>query len=97
MITQFEKKAFMGRKVRVQTFIAKKPSNLPDVYWNHATASTISGLEPGALSGFIKEFCGATSIMMSTRNTHNYNLDYAISSLQTLVVEAHPRNFQSLT
>ena len=94
MITQLEKKTFMGRKVRVH--IAKKPSNLPDVYWNSATIS-ISGLEPGASSDSIKEFCGATSIRMATRNTRSYNLDYAISSLQTLVVEAHPNNFDSLT
>ena len=94
MITQFEKTTFKGRKVRAK--IAKKPSSLPDVYWNSATISVI-GLEPGASLESIQEFCGTTSIRTTTRNTRSYNLDNAIFSLQTLVIESHPENYQSVT
>ena len=93
MLVRLGKKTFKGRKVRVN--IAKKPSNLPDIYWNSATISVV-GLEPGSSLDSIKEFCGTTSIKTTTRNTRNYNLNYAIPSLQTLVLEAYPRNYESL-
>ena len=89
--SQLERKTFNGRKVR--TNAARKPSNLPDIYWNSATIS-VSGLEPGVPLTSIEEFCGTTTIRMATRNTRNYNLNYAIPSLQTLVVEAHLGNHQ---
>ena len=92
--TQLEKKTFNGRKIR--TNVAKKPSNLPDIYWNPATIS-INGLDPGASLTSIQEFCEATSIRMATRNTRNYDLNNAVSSLQSLVVGAHPENHQSIT
>ena len=92
--TELEKKTFNGRKVRAN--IAKKPSNLPDVYWNSATLS-VSGLEPGAPLTSIEEFCGTTSIRMATRNTRNYNLEDSITSLKSLVAEAHPGDNQSVT
>jgi RNA recognition motif-containing protein len=92
--TQLDNKTFNGRKVK--TNIAKKPSTLPDMYWNPATIS-ISGLEPGTPLTSIEKFCGATSIRMATRNTRSYNLNDAIPSLQSLVVQAHPEHHQSLT
>jgi len=92
--TQLDKKTFNGRKIR--TSAARKPSNLPDIYWNSATIC-VSGLEPGITLTSIQEFCGTTTIRMATRNTRNYNLTYVIPSLQTLVVEAHPGNHQSVT
>ena len=94
MVTQLEKKTFKGRRVRAN--IAKRPSTLPDIYWNPATIS-IGGLEPGASSDSIQGFCGTTTIRMATRSTRNYNLNYAIPSLQTLVAQEHPENLQSLT
>ena len=92
--TELRKKTFNGRKVKAN--IAKKPSNLPDVYWNSATLS-VSGLEPGAPLTSIEEFCGTTSIRMATKNTRNYNLEDSITSLKSLVVEAHPGDNQSVT
>jgi len=94
MLAQLGKKAFNGRKVRAN--FAKKPSNLPDTYWNSATIS-VNGLEPGASLDSLKEFCGTDSIRTATRNTRNYNLGDAIPSLQSLVAGAHPRNHESLT
>jgi RNA recognition motif-containing protein len=92
--TELDGKTFNGRKVKAN--IAKKPSTLPDMYWNSATLS-ISGLEPGTSSTSIEEFCGATSIRMATRNTRSYDLNDAIPSLQSLVVQAHPENNESVT
>ncbi|KAF9644031.1 hypothetical protein BDM02DRAFT_3190973 [Thelephora ganbajun] len=94
MRTQFEKKTFNGRKVRVN--IAKKPSNLPDIYWNSATIS-VSGIEPGTSLASIQEFCRTTSIRIPTRHMRSYNLNDAIPSLQSLVAGAYPGNHQSLT
>jgi len=91
---QLEKETFNGR--RIWTNIAKKPSKLPDMYWNAATIS-VSGLDPGASSTSIEQFCGTASIRKAARNTRNYDLGTAISSLQSLVVGAHPGNHQSLT
>ena len=91
---QLEKETFGGRKIR--TNIAKKPSNLPEMYWNAATIS-VNGLDPGASSISIEQFCGTTSIRKATRNTRNYDLNSAVPSLQSLVVGAHPGNHQSLT
>ena len=92
--TELEKKTFNGRKIR--TNIAKKPSNLPDIYWNPATIS-VNGLDPGASLISIQEFCETTSIRMASRNTRNYDLNNAVSSLQSLVVEAHPEDHESVT
>ena len=92
--TQLDKSIFNGRKV--WTNIARKPSNLPDIYWNPATIS-IGGLEPGASATSIEEFCGTTSIRRPTKSTRNYDLNGAIPSLQSMVNEAHPGDHQSIT
>ena len=81
---ELDGKNFNGRKVR--TNLAKKPSRLPEMYWNSATIS-VSGFEPGASMESLQEFCGTTTIRMANADKRKYNIDYAISSLQTLVVE----------
>ena len=91
---QLEKKTFNGKKIRAN--IAKKPQNLPDVYWNHATIS-VNGLDPGTPLTSIQEFCGTTSIRIPPRNTRSYNLDEAIPTLQSLVLRAHPQGYNSVT
>jgi hypothetical protein len=44
--TELDGKTFNGRKVKAN--IAKKPSTLPDMYWNSATLSITSGKPSGA-------------------------------------------------
>ena len=55
--TQLKKETFNGRKI--ETNIAQKPSNLPNIHWNPATIS-FSGLEPGTSSAPVEGFCGLT-------------------------------------
>ena len=45
---------------KIETNIAQKPSNPPNIHWNPATIS-VSGLEPGTSSTSIEGFCGLTS------------------------------------
>ena len=91
---QLDKKTFRGRQVKVK--IAQKPPKLPNRYWNPATIS-ISGLAPGASRTDIEGFCGTTSIRVPERNPHNYNLNDAIPSLQSLIAGAYPGDHQSVT
>jgi len=92
--TQLKKRTFNGQKIRVN--IAKKPPNLADVFWNRATIS-VNGLEPDASLTSIQEFCGTTSIRIPPRTTRSYNLNDAIPTLQSLVIEAHPQGHRSVT
>ena len=91
---QLENKTFNGKKVRVN--IAKKPSNLPDNCWNHATI-VINGLDPGASLTSIQKFCGTTSVRTTGWNRRNYNLDDAIPVLKSLVIRAHPQGHHLAT
>ena len=92
--TELENKTFKGRKVK--TSLAKKPTKLPDSYWNSATIS-VSGFDPGASMESLQEFCGTTTIRMAKRNTRSYNINYSLASLQTLVVEAFPGSYEGVT
>ena len=86
---QLDKKTFNGRKVR--TGIAKRPSNLPGIYWNPATIS-ISNLEPGPSLISLQQFCGTTSIRIPTTDTRDYNLNDAAPFLQSQVrIRVHPQ------
>ena len=91
---ELERKTFNGKKVRAN--IAKRPSNLPDVYWNHATIG-VNGLDPGASLTSIQEFCGTISIRIPTGNTRNYNIDDSMPILRSLVIRAHPQAYHSVT
>lgn len=92
--TELEKRTFNGRKIK--TNFAKKPTRLPDIYWNNATIS-VSGFDPGSSMESIQEFCGTTTIRMANRNTRNYNLDSSLSSLKALVAEVLLGNHKAVT
>ena len=86
---QLEQKTFNKRRVRAN--IAERPSNLSYTDWNPATIS-VSGLEPRASVTSLRQFCGTTSIRVPTTNTRCYNLDNAISFLQSQVrIRVHPQ------
>ena len=92
--TELEKKPFNGRKIK--TSLAKKPLKLPDRYWNSATIS-INGIEPSASMESIQEFCGTINVRMATKSTRNYDLNDAIPSLEALVINAHPEDYELVT
>ena len=92
--TQLENRTFNGWKIRVN--IAKKPPNLPNVYWNPATIS-VNGLEPDASLASIQEFCGTTTIKIPPRTSRSYNLNDAIPTLQSLVARVHLQGHDSVT
>jgi predicted RNA-binding Zn-ribbon protein involved in translation (DUF1610 family) len=84
--TQLDKKTLNGRKVTATVKNPKKRSTLATV--------SISGLEPGTPLASIEEFCGTISI--EVKNRCSYDINNAISSLQSLVAEAYPEYHELL-
>lgn len=91
---ELEKRKLEGRKVK--TNLAKKPTKLPDMYWNSATIA-VSGFDPSTSMESIQEFCGTMTIRMAKGSPRNYNLNYSIASLQTLVTGSCPGNYDGVT